>query len=82
MRYRSYYYDVETGLYYLQSRYYNPEWGRFLNAEKYVYDVATRAVTNGGSGSLMKSTLFDINLKIDIGKCFYRATFRFLYANI
>ncbi len=32
-RYRGYYYDVETGLYYLQSRYYNPEWGRFLNAD-------------------------------------------------
>ena len=29
-----YYYDVETGLYYLQSRYYNPEWGRFINADK------------------------------------------------
>ena len=35
-RYRGYYYDVETGLYYLQSRYYNPEWGRFLNADGYV----------------------------------------------
>ena len=32
-RYRSYRYDRETGLYYLQSRYYNPEWGRFLNAD-------------------------------------------------
>ena len=32
-RYRGYYYDVETGYYYLQSRYYNPEWGRFLNAD-------------------------------------------------
>lgn len=32
-RYRSYYYDVETKLYYLNSRYYNPEWGRFLNAD-------------------------------------------------
>ena len=31
-RYRGYYFDTETGLYYLQSRYYNPEWGRFLNA--------------------------------------------------
>jgi RHS repeat-associated protein len=30
-RYRSYRYDTETGLYYLQSRYYNPEWGRFIN---------------------------------------------------
>ena len=35
-RYRGYYYDSETGLYYLQSRYYNPEIGRFLNADGYV----------------------------------------------
>lgn len=35
-RYRGYYYDTETGLYYLQSRYYNPAWGRFLNADIYV----------------------------------------------
>lgn len=35
-RYRSYYYDDETKLYYLNSRYYNPEWGRFLNADSYV----------------------------------------------
>ena len=33
IRYRSYYYDKETSLYYLQSRYYDPETGRFLNAE-------------------------------------------------
>lgn len=32
-RYRSYYYDNETGYYYLNSRYYNPEWGRFINAD-------------------------------------------------
>ena len=32
-RYRGYRYDNETGLYYLQSRYYNPEWGRFVNAD-------------------------------------------------
>ncbi|QGU96846.1 DNRLRE domain-containing protein [Clostridium bovifaecis] len=32
-RYRGYRYDSETGLYYLQSRYYNPEWGRFINAD-------------------------------------------------
>ena len=33
IRYRGYYYDVETGFYYLQSRYYAPEVGRFINAE-------------------------------------------------
>lgn len=32
-RYRSYRYDNETGLYYLNSRYYNPEVGRFINAD-------------------------------------------------
>ena len=32
-RYRGYYYDAETKLYYLQSRYYNPEVGRFINAD-------------------------------------------------
>ena len=32
-RYRGYRYDSETGLYYLQSRYYNPQWGRFINAD-------------------------------------------------
>jgi len=32
-RYRSYYYDQETRLYYLNSRYYNPEWKRFINAD-------------------------------------------------
>ena len=32
-RYRGYYYDIETGYYYLQSRYYDPLWGRFINAD-------------------------------------------------
>ncbi len=32
-RYRGYVYDDETGLYYLQSRYYDPVTGRFLNAD-------------------------------------------------
>lgn len=32
-RYRGYYYDTETNLYYLNSRYYNPEWKRFINAD-------------------------------------------------
>lgn len=32
-RYRGYYYDNESGLYYLQSRYYDSYTGRFLNAD-------------------------------------------------
>ena len=37
LRYRGYYYDTETGLYYLQSRYYDPIVKRFLNADSYSY---------------------------------------------
>lgn len=33
LRYRGYVYDPETGLYYLDSRYYDPELGRFLSAD-------------------------------------------------
>ena len=34
--YRGYIYDIYTGLYYLQSRYYNPVYGRFLNADSII----------------------------------------------
>ena len=33
IRYRGYYYDTETGWYYLNSRYYDPEVKRFINAD-------------------------------------------------
>ena len=36
LRYRGYYYDSETGLYYLQSRYYDPAVKRFINADSLV----------------------------------------------
>ncbi|MGN0819004.1 MAG: RHS repeat-associated core domain-containing protein [Christensenellaceae bacterium] len=36
-RYRSYYFDIETGLYYLQSRYYDPETGRFISPDDISY---------------------------------------------
>jgi len=35
LRYRGYVYDQETNLYYLQSRYYDPEIGRFINADAF-----------------------------------------------
>ena len=40
IRYRGYYYDSETGLYYLQSRYYDPTTCRFVNADN--------AISNAG----------------------------------
>ncbi|MDT8719689.1 discoidin domain-containing protein, partial [Clostridium sp. 19966] len=47
-RYRGYRYDTETGLYYLQSRYYNPDWGRFINADAIV----------GQTGDLLSTNMF------------------------
>ena len=35
LRYRGYYYDTETGFYYLRSRYYDPTNYRFINADSY-----------------------------------------------
>ena len=46
IRYRGYYYDSETGFYYLQSRYYDPETGRFLNADNIISRIV--GVTKGG----------------------------------
>ena len=50
LRYRGYVYDTETELYYLQSRYYNPEMGRFINADDTQY--------LGADGSLTGYNLF------------------------
>ncbi len=36
-RYRGYYYDEETGLYFLKSRYYDPKIGRFINIDSVCY---------------------------------------------
>ena len=38
-RYRGYYYDTETSLYYLNSRYYDPNVGRFLNSDSQIAGV-------------------------------------------
>ena len=38
-RYRSYYYDTETGFYYVSSRYYDPEIGRWINADNAIAGV-------------------------------------------
>ncbi|MCI8555651.1 MAG: hypothetical protein HFI85_03665 [Clostridia bacterium] len=46
-RYRSYYYDFETNLYYLNSRYYDPETGRFVNADDIAILNSTKEVLNG-----------------------------------
>ena len=39
LRYRGYYYDSETGFYYVSSRYYDPEVGRWINADNVIAGV-------------------------------------------
>lgn len=43
LRYRGYVYDNDTGLYYLQSRYYDPEVGRFINCDDVNYIGVTES---------------------------------------
>ena len=38
-RYRGYFYDAETGFYYVSSRYYDPEIGRWINADNQIAGV-------------------------------------------
>lgn len=45
LRYRGYYYDNETGFYYLQSRYYDPAVRRFINADVYASTDSADAVS-------------------------------------
>ena len=45
LRYRGYYYDSETGFYYLRSRYYDPENHRFINADVYTTTDASNAIS-------------------------------------
>ena len=37
IRYRGYYFDNETGFYWVQTRYYNPEWSRWISPDKIGY---------------------------------------------
>ena len=37
IRYRGYYYDTETGLYWVQTRYYNPDWCRWISSDSISY---------------------------------------------
>lgn len=72
-RYRGYLYDEETGLYYLQSRYYDPIVGRFLNADdiqfiiNYNNVIATNTFAYCGNNSIKHvdflGTAYTVNTK-------------------
>lgn len=66
-RYRSYYFDEETGFYYLLSRYYDPQVGRMLSADQYIslaypnlftYAVNNPVMFSDASGNIVE-TLVD-----------------------
>ena len=74
-RYRGYYYDTETGWYYLQTRYYNPTWGRFINTDSVSVLGATpdqltdknlyaycdnNPITRKDDGGMFWDTVFDV----------------------
>ena len=44
IRYKDYYFDTESGFYYLQSRYYDPQVGRFISADDTGYLGATGTI--------------------------------------
>jgi RHS repeat-associated protein len=46
-RYRGYYYDPKTKLYYLNSRYYDPEVGKFINADDPMNALSQMTQPNG-----------------------------------
>ena len=77
-RYRGYYYDKETGFYYLKSRYYDPEAKRFINADGLVstgtgvkgynmYAYCENNPVNRSDPSGMCSYTFMTMIKMDCG---------------
>jgi RHS repeat-associated protein len=73
LRYRGYIYDTETGFYYLQSRYYDPAIGRFINPDGTEY--------LGANGDLVSFNLYaycsnnPVNGLDPCGTCIHRRDF-------
>ena len=74
LRYRGYYYDFDSGLYYLQSRFYDANTGRFINA-----DEPTLIGANGGMVSNNLFAYCDNNPVINIDPSGYGKTVVFYY---
>ena len=74
-RYRGYYYDTETGLYYLMTRYYDPEVCRFISAD--VYMSAGQGVLGGNMFAycLNNPILYSDTLGESVTVCILGVTF-------
>ena len=60
-RYRGYYYDTENNLYYLNSRYYDPAVGRFINVDDSIFILTI--------GNIAKANLYSYCCNNNINKC-------------
>lgn len=63
-RYRGYYYDKETGMYYLKNRYYDPELRRFICADKSAVEEVKK---DAGSNSIWTRAVKSVVVKWDGG---------------
>ena len=64
LRYRGYVWDSETELYYLQSRYYNPEVSRFINADVLISNIGGQMLGNNTFGYCLNNP---VNLVDSLG---------------
>lgn len=60
-RYKGYYYDSESGLYYCQSRYYVSIWGRWLNGSQITTET-TNAFVYAGNNPIGRDTAKSSNI--------------------
>ena len=60
-RYRGYYYDSETELYYLNSRYYDPETGRWINADDH-------EIIDGENDHILENNIFAYCMNNSVNK--------------
>lgn len=84
IRFKSYYYDKEIDLYYLQSRYYDPSCGRFISPDDTIYLQGTYLLNNT-SKNLYAYCMNDPINKIDEEGTSARwviASCKFLYADL
>ena len=72
-RYRGYYYDTETGLYYLNSRYYSPEFGRFISADVFIITTSS-CISAISQGKRLTKRIIDT--------CEVRAAFAYYIKNM
>ena len=79
IRYRGYYYDTETRLYYLKSRYYDPAVKRFLNVDGLVSTSVEDAAKNMFAYCLNNPVIYadpEGNSFIDLNKIMFKAILR------